>query len=232
MVMMGEAQDTDIGLPGPASVASVNVGSIETLEYKGRVFNTAIRKRPVDGPRAVGPMGVEGDVQGDRRVHGGTDKAVYAYASDHEAFWSDVLGRPVEPGDFGENLTLAGLVEDEVRIGDRFRVGEAVLEISEPRQPCSTFAAVHQRADLPRIFAEAGWSGIYFRVVEPGSVAAGDAVERIARGPAPWTVRRVFELVMGKAPLPDDLDDLLGVPALAESTRRALRRRRGDPDVD
>ena len=115
-----------------------------------------------------------------------------------------------------------------IRLGV-LRDGKAVrlLEVSEPRQPCSTFAAVHRRSDLPRIFADAGWPGIYFRVLEDGEVGPGDAVEPVHRDPAGWTVRRVFDLVMGKAPLPEDLDDLLALPALAESTRAALVRRAG-----
>ena len=217
-----------VSLPGAARIASINEGSIEEIVWRDRVFNTAIRKRPVPGPRRVGALGLEGDVQGDRKVHGGVDKAIYAYAAEHHPFWSEVFGRPANPGDFGENLTVEGLVEDEVRIGDRFRVGSALFEVSEPRQPCSTFAAAHGRADLPKVFADAGWSGIYFRVLEPGVIEAGDTVERVARGPEGWTVRRVFELVMGQERLPDDLDDLLAQPALAEATRRALKRRRGD----
>lgn len=208
-------------------IVSLNVGVVEEVEWRGRVFRTASRKRPVDARIRVGPLGLEGDTVGDRRVHGGVDKALYGYASEHHDFWSDVLGRPAVAGDFGENLTLAEILEDDVCIGDRFRVGAALLEVSEPRQPCSTFAAVHQRADLPKVFAEAGWSGIYFRVLEPGEIGAGDAVERVHRDPAAWSVHRVFELVMGKVPLPDDLEDLLAVPALAESTRAALARRRG-----
>jgi MOSC domain-containing protein YiiM len=212
------------------SVVSLNVGVLEEIAWRDRVFRTASRKRPVGGRRRVGPLGVDGDTQGDRRVHGGVDKALYGYASEHHGFWSEVLGRPVVPGDFGENLTLAGLVEDDVHIGDRYRAGPVLLEVSEPRQPCSTFAAVHGRADLPKIFADAGWPGIYFRVLEEGVLGAGDPVRRVHRDPAGWTVRRVFELVMGKTPLPADLDDLLAVPALAESTRAALVRRRGAPE--
>ena len=215
-----------VSLPGPARVVSVNVGRVEAIEWNGRVHRTAIRKRAVDGRRTVTRTGVDGDVQGNRRVHGGVDKAVYAYASEHGAWWSEVLEGPVEPGTFGENLTVVGVVEDEVRIGDRLRVGGALLEVSEPRQPCATFAALHRRADLPKIFADAGWPGIYFRVLEEGDVAAGDPVERVALGAGAWTVRRVFRLVKGQEPLPSDLDALLGHDALAASTRRALEKRR------
>lgn len=215
-----------VTLPGPAEVVAVNVGRIEEFAWREKTFRTAMGKRPVDGRRRVHTLGVEGDVQANRQVHGGVDKAVYGYAAEHYPYWSETLDKPVGPGAFGENLSTRGLLEDEVRIGDRFRVGTAVLEVSEPRQPCLTFAAFHRRSDLPKIFGAAGRPGIYFRVVEEGAVAAGDAVERIARGEGPWTVRQVYEWIMGRAPLPDDLDDLLALPALAESTRRGLETRR------
>lgn len=215
-----------MSLPAPARVVSVNVGRVEEVRWRDRVFRTAMGKRPVEGPRRVGFLGVEGDVQGNRKVHGGRDKAVYAYATEHHDRWREVLGPRVVPGAFGENLTLEGVVEDEVAIGDRFRVGTALLEVSEPRQPCATFAAYHGREDLVRIFGRAGWPGIYFRVLEEGVVAAGDPVERTARGEGGWAVRRVFELVMGLVPMPDDLDGLLDQPALAASTREALVKRR------
>lgn len=214
-----------MSLARPARVVAINVGQVEEIVWDDRVHHTAIRKRPVEGRRSVGPLGVDGDVQADRRVHGGVDKAVYGYASEHHPFWTATLGKPVGPGSFGENLTTEGLREDEVRIGDRFRVGSALLEVSEPRQPCSTFAAFHRRADLPKLFADAGWSGIYFRVLEAGEIGAGDAIERVARGEGGWTVRRVYEWIMGRAPLPEDLDALLAHPALADSTRRGLESR-------
>lgn len=215
-----------VSLPAPGRVVAVNVGAVEEIVWRDRVFRTAIGKRPVEGRRAVGPLGIEGDVQGNRTVHGGADKAVYGYAAEHHPFWSATLGKPVGPGAFGENLTHRGLLEDEVCIGDRFRVGGALLEVSEPRQPCSTFAAFHRRADLPKVFAEAGWSGIYFRVLEEGAVAAGDPIERVARGRGEWTVRQVYELIMGQRAMPADLDDLLENPALAASTRAGLEKRR------
>lgn len=216
-------------MSAPGRVVSVNAGRVEPITWRGRTIETAFCKRPVEGSVAVGALGIAGDTQGDRRVHGGIDKAVYSYASEHHPFWRSELGGGVGPGTFGENLTTAGLVEDQVRIGDRYRVGTALLEVSEPRQPCSTFAAVHQRADLPKVFAEAGWSGIYFRVIEEGAVAPGDAIRREAMGDERWTVRRVFAWVMGRAELPDDLGDLIANPALARSTAEALDRRGTTP---
>lgn len=215
-----------VALPGPARVESVNVGEIEELRWRNRVHHTAIDKKPVVGRRAVHTLGIVGDTQGDPSCHGGVDKAVYAFASEHFAYWAEWLATPIGPGAFGENLTLEGVVEDEICIGDRLRIGTALLEVSEPRQPCATFAARHRREDLPRAFADAGWPGIYFRVVETGDVGAGDPVVRTDRGAARWTVRRVFSMIMGREPLPPDLDELLELPALAESSRKTLVKRR------
>jgi MOSC domain-containing protein YiiM len=209
-------------------VVSVNLGRIREIEWRGRSFRTGIDKRPAEGAREVEAQGFVEDVQGNRKVHGGVHKAVYAYASEHRTRWEALLGGPVPPGAFGENLTLEGVVEDEIVIGDRLRVGSALLEASEPRQPCSTLAAFHRRADLPRLFADEAWPGIYFRVLERGQIGAGDEVERIARGAGGWTLRRVFRLVMGQTPLPTDPSDLSGLldhPALSPACRRDLERR-------
>jgi MOSC domain-containing protein YiiM len=211
---------------------SVNVGEVRELKWRGRIHHTAIDKRPVAGRREIHPLGIAGDVQGDRSCHGGVDKAVYAFASEHYDHWADWLGVPIGPGAFGENLTLEGVTEDEVCIGDHLRFGSALLEVSEPRQPCLTFAALHRREDLPKSFADAGWPGIYLRVVEAGDVEAGDPVTRIARGSGGWTVRRVFRMIMGREAMPPDVDRLLEHPALADASRQALvKRRRSGPDA-
>jgi MOSC domain-containing protein YiiM len=205
---------------------SVNVGEIREIEWRGRVHRTAIAKEPVSGRRKIHTLGIDGDVQGDRSCHGGIDKAVYAFASEHCGYWAEWLGKPIGPGAFGENLTLEGVTEDEIHIGDRLRIGSALLEVSEPRQPCQTFAALHQREDLPKSFADAGWPGIYFRVIEAGDVGAGDAIVRIVRGSTDWTVRRVFRMIMGREPMPSDLDRLLDDPALSDASRQSLVKRR------
>lgn len=215
-----------VALRGAARVVSVNVGEVRELKWRDRIHHTAIDKKPVAGRRGIHSLGVDGDVQGDRSCHGGIDKAVYAFASEHYDYWAEWLGTPIGPGAFGENLTLEGVTEDEVCIGDRLRFGSALLEVSEPRQPCLTFAALHRREDLPKSFADAGWPGIYFRVVEEGDVEAGDPVTRVARGPSDWTVRRVFRMIMGREPMPANVDHLLEHPALADASRQALVKRR------
>lgn len=163
----------------------------------GSVGVTAIDKRPVDGPVRVGTYGLRGDVQADRRDHGGEARAVYAYGQDDVEHWERELGRELPAGWFGENLRVVGLDPNASRIGERWRVGERlVLEVTSPRVPCATFArwvgGEHERGWVRR-FRDAGRVGAYLRVVERGQVAAGDpvVVEREAPADAP-TVRDVL----------------------------------------
>ncbi|WP_402464616.1 MOSC domain-containing protein [Isoptericola aurantiacus] len=154
----------------------------QLLPDAGTVGITAIDKRPVDGRVRAGRYGLYADVQADRQNHGGEEQAVYAYAAEDAAFFEPELEREVTPGLFGENLRTGGLDVSGALIGERWRVGSAVLEVTQPRTPCGTFA---RRLGSPprwvRRFTEVGRTGAYLRVVEPGDLAAGDAVEVVAR---------------------------------------------------
>ncbi|MGN6388722.1 MAG: MOSC domain-containing protein [Burkholderiaceae bacterium] len=146
-----------------------------------RRIPTAIRKRAVDGPVAVRRLGLTGDEQADLSVHGGLDKAVYAYPVEHYPFWTAQRAAarhaaPLVHGALGENLTLAGLTEEHVWIGDRLRVGSALLEVTEPRQPCYKFNAVMGFPHASKQMLQAGCTGFYLKVVEEGEVRAGDAL--------------------------------------------------------
>ena len=164
-------------------ILSVNIGRAETITFNGKSRTTGINKRPVDGSVWIGPEGLEGDVQVDRRVHGGPDKAVYIYPGEHYAFWRPELEDPDLPfGAFGENLTVEG-VDENIRVGDRLRVGEALLVVTEPRLPCGTLAARMQRVDMQKRFLKSGRTGFYLAVVEEGAVTAGDEVEIASRDP-------------------------------------------------
>jgi len=175
-------------------LVSVNVGLPRDAVWRGDVVRTGIFKSPVQGRVGMRGHNLEGDAQADLRVHGGPDKAVYGYPSEHYPFWSEWLGKELPWGAFGENLTTAGLVESEVYIGDRFRIGTALLEISQPRIPCANLALRHERPDLPKRFLASGRSGFYFRIVEPGEVAAGDAIEREVRDPRGISIADVQSL--------------------------------------
>jgi MOSC domain-containing protein YiiM len=141
---------------------------------------TGLWKLPVAGPVAVGELGLAGDFQGDRRIHGGRDKAVYAYAEEDIAWWEDALGRALGPGFFGENLTLRGVDVNGGRVGERWEVGTALLEVTEPRGPCWKLQAKVGEPRFVKRFAQAGRPGAYLRVVRTGEVAAGDAVRVVA----------------------------------------------------
>lgn len=168
-------------MSGPAQVDSVNVGRPKLLLINGQPNKTGIDKQPTDGPVELRDDAVAGDAVVDREYHGGYDKAVYAYASEDYAWWSGELGRELGPGAFGENLTTSGIAIAEARIGERWRVGSALLEVSEPRQPCSTLGAKMGDQRFVRRFAKALRLGTYMRIIEPGVVAAGDAIDVVDR---------------------------------------------------
>ena len=157
----------------------MNVAQLRTLTVRGREVQTGIFKQPVEGSVAVGELGLEGDVQADRRVHGGNDQAVYAYAIEDVAWWESELGRELGPGFFGENLTLRGLDVSGAEPGDRWKAGGVTLEVTFPRTPCQKLATKVGDPKFVKRFAKAGQPGMYLRVVETGELAAGDPVSRL-----------------------------------------------------
>lgn len=165
---------------------------------------TGIDKRPADGPVTVtapasgGSSGLAGDLIGDATFHGGPDKAVYAYAREDLDRWESELGRPLANGVFGENLTTGGIAVSDVRIGERWRIGGTLLlEATSPRIPCRTFAAWLEERHWVKRFTQAGASGVYLRVLEPGTVRAGDLVEVVERPGHEVSVEFVFRAVTG-----------------------------------
>jgi MOSC domain-containing protein YiiM len=203
-------------------ILSVNVGRPRDAVWRGETVRTAIFKEPVAGRIALRGFNLVGDEQADLSVHGGRDKAVYGYPSEHYAYWCAWLGSDELPwGAFGENLTTQGLLEADVGIGDRFRIGSALLEASQPRIPCHKLALRHQRPDLPKHFLASGRSGFYFRVIEPGDVGQGDAIERIASDPRGITIADVQVFARAKGDL-EQLRRVAGHPALAEVWREEL----------
>lgn len=164
------------GLPGGAGIVSVNVGEARIVEWMGRNVRTAIWKTPVEGPVDIVGVNLEGDDQADRRVHGGTDKAVYAFASEDYLWWGEVLGFTLEPGTFGENLTTAGIDLNRSSVGDRWSVGTVILEVAQPRTPCFKLGLRMNDASFPARFEAANRPGAYLRVVQEGTVHRGDDI--------------------------------------------------------
>jgi MOSC domain-containing protein YiiM len=183
-------------------VLSINIGSIGNLfiqqSSQVRRIATGIHKQPVQGSVAIQKLGLSGDEQADPTVHGGLNKAVYAYPSEHYAFWAiqrqAALKReePLPPGSMGENLTLQGILENDVWVGDRLQIGGVLLEVTEPRQPCFKFNAKMGFSHASKMMVQAGNSGFYLRVVEPGSLSAGDAVTLLA-GPRETSITQINE---------------------------------------
>ncbi|MBY0398905.1 MOSC domain-containing protein [Myxococcota bacterium] len=205
---------------------AVSVGKPREATWQGKPLQTGIFKAPVRGRVAAGALGLEGDGQADLAVHGGVDKAVYAYDALNTAYWRSQLGRPeLGPGCFGENLTLSGLPEAQVFIGDRYRIGSACFEVSQPRQPCQKLAMRFEDAGFPKRFLESRRVGFYLRVVEPGEVGAGDAIVRIAHDPASLDVATLVSLFVARAPNEADLERAAGLAALADAWRIPLRER-------
>jgi MOSC domain-containing protein YiiM len=161
----------------PGRTLSVNVGGVRTLDVDGRVVTTAIWKSPAPARVAVGGVNLSGDDQADRTVHGGEHKAVYAYAWEDTLWWQEQLGRDLEPGNFGENLTISGISITDAVIGERWHVGSALLEVSEPRFPCFKLGLRMGDPKFLKRFAAARRTGTYLRIVEEGDVGAGDMIE-------------------------------------------------------
>ncbi len=162
-------------------VASVNVSGIQTIEHRGNAVRTGIFKSPVVGRVAVAGVNLRGDDQADREVHGGPDRAAYAYAEEDYRWWHVELGRKLEPGKFGENLTLRGIDVSRALVGEVWRVGTTLFAVTSPRVPCYKLGIAMGDAAFIKVFARALRPGAYLSVVEEGDVGAGDPVEIVAR---------------------------------------------------
>lgn len=180
-------------------VHSVNVGLAVPREIQGRRVLTAIAKQAVDGPVSLGPLGLAGDEQADPTAHGGLSKAVYAYPRAHYAFWQTVRaqaraatwGEALLPGALGENLTLEGVLEAQLWIGDRLRLPGCVLAVTEPRRPCYKLDAAMGFAHAASLMRQSGYCGSYLAVLEPGQIAAGDRIELLP-GPREVSIGELF----------------------------------------
>jgi MOSC domain-containing protein YiiM len=203
-------------------VLSVNVGQAVEVPYRGRTVATGIFKAPIEGPAVLRRFGLDSDVQADLRVHGGTDKAVYLYGWDAYEWWMAELGHRLQPGEFGENLTVTALDEGRVHVGDRFRVGAALVEVTTPREPCFKLGIRMGDPRFIKRFARAGRTGLYARVLEEGAVAAGDPIERVQHAADQPTIAELHRLF---AFARDDLEALrraAAAPALPEGWRKTF----------
>src|SRR5438093_11577306 len=176
-------------------ILSVNVGLPREVSWQGKFVTTGIFKEPVKGPVMLRTLNFNGDGQADLTVHGGVSKAVYAYPSEHYAFWrAEFAAMDLPFGMFGENLTTEGLLEDAVHIGDRFRVGEAELMVTEPRLPCYKLGIKFGRDDILKRFLASRRTGFYFAVLRAGEVGAGDSIEPVSEDPRRVSVSDIVNL--------------------------------------
>ncbi|MGE0687817.1 MAG: MOSC domain-containing protein [Dehalococcoidia bacterium] len=179
------------------TLVSVNVGRIRAVPYRGHQVRTGIYKAAVDGPVMVRSLNLDGDEQADLSVHGGVDKAVYLYPAEHYEAWQRELNRELDYGTFGENLTVTGLLEDVVRIGDELAIGRALLQVTEPRVPCFKLGIKMSDQRFLRRFLESGRSGFYCRVLREGAVEAGQSIELAQAGVDAPTIAEVVRQIRG-----------------------------------
>jgi len=207
-------------------ILSVNVGRPRDVTWRGKVVRTSIFKDAVPGGVRVGATNLEGDGQADLTVHGGRDKAVYAYPSEHYAFWQRELGAASLPwGAFGENLTTQGLVEADVCIGDRLHCGSAELVVTQPRVPCFKLGVRFERPDLVKQFLRSGRSGFYLAVTHEGELRAGDAIGIVAAPGERVSIAEANELYRAEEPDRDRIARLVAVPGLSAAWRDHFRAR-------
>jgi MOSC domain-containing protein YiiM len=204
------------------------------VDYTRPGSRSAIDKRAIEGPVRIGPEGLAGDEQGDRRVHGGPDKAIHHYPRDHYASWQGEVGAHgllQAAGAFGENISTAGITEADVCLGDRLRLGSALVEVSQARQPCWKLSDRFGIADMARRVQDSGRSGWYYRVLETGTVQAGDTLAVVDRPHPHWPLPRLSELLYRRTLDRDELHGALALP-LVPSWRKLFERRLQQGDTE
>ncbi len=207
-------------------VISVNVGQPRKLHLNGEIVETGIYKAPVQGRVAVRRLNIDGDRQADLTVHGGVDKAVYAYPVEHYEYWLEQFPAMDLPwGMFGENLSISGLFEDTVHIGDQFQVGTARLMVTQPRLPCYKLGIKFEREDIIRRFLVSGRTGFYFAVLEEGEVAAGDEIDLLQCDEHKVTIADIVSLYRQDKYNVELMQRVIAVEALPEEWREYFQER-------
>ncbi|HTQ35251.1 MAG TPA: MOSC and FAD-binding oxidoreductase domain-containing protein [Stellaceae bacterium] len=207
-----------------ARLLSLNAGLPRDVEWQGRTVRTGIWKEPVQGRRMARRLNIDGDGQGDLAGHGGEQRAVFVYQIESYRYWQNQLGRSdFTHGQFGENFTVEGLADDEVCIGDRYRVGSALFEVTQPRVTCYRLGIRMNEPQMPALLVSHDRPGFYFRVIEEGEVGAGDEIVKVMQGPEGVTVAEINALLYKPGHPADRLERALRVPALSAGWRGSLR---------
>jgi MOSC domain-containing protein YiiM len=204
-------------------IKSLNIGLPKQEHFHGKEFLTGMCKTPAAGAVFLSKQGFAGDGVGDRKHHGGNDKAVCVYSIEHYLYWGSTLGITMPKAAFGENLTVEGMQEAGVCIGDIYRIGTAEVQVSQPRQPCGTLAARYGREDLVKLVVASGRTGLYFRVLTEGLVQAGDSISLIERDTRGVTIAFANHIFHHDRRDRDGIMKVLSLPALSESWQRSFR---------
>lgn len=208
-------------------IISTNIGESRIIRWNGKDVQTGIFKFPVNEPIFLGKEDVEKDNVVDRRYHGGVDKACYLYSADHYQYWQNLYPNLEMPfGIFGENLTVEGLHEAEVNIGDIYKIGEAVIQATQPRQPCFKLEFRFNDRNIVRQFIDSGFAGVYVRVIENGNVKTGDSMELLERKNS-LSIQKVYELIYTDKFQKEAVLQAVNNPFIAASCRRDLMKRWG-----
>jgi len=213
-------------------ILSINVGLPREIRWRGKTVTTSIFKAPVWGRVRVNRLNVDGDQQSDLSVHGGAEKAVYVYPSEHYAFWREELpGVALTWGAFGENFTTEGLLENAIHIGDRLRIGSAEFSVTQPRMPCFKLGIRFDRADMVKRFLASGRTGFYLSVSREGEVTAGDPVSVTVRDGAAIAVADIVGLYAADGASQELLRRMSELRALPDGWRDYFRKRLWEPDA-
>jgi len=213
-------------------LVSLNVARPRLIVYQGKTINTGIFKEPVAGPVQLRTLNLDGDRQADLTVHGGPNKAVYGYPSEHYPFWRRELpGVNLPWGMFGENFTTSGLAEDELHVGDRFQIGSAIVMVRQPRMPCYKLAAKFRRDDMLERFLVSGRSGFYFSVEQEGSVAVDDEFQLLKRNDPGITIAEMNRIIARDRYNQDLLHKAIATAPLPEHWREYFSERLDRPVV-
>ena len=205
------------------TVTSLNIGLPKKEIFHGKEITTGIGKRPVTHPVNLGKLGFEEDGVADTKNHGGIDKAACVYSLDYYPYWEETLGIKMPPAAFGENLTVSNLKEDSVCIGDIFQLGTAMVQVSQPRQPCQTLAARFGRKDLVKLVVDSGFTGFYFKVLKEGIVKAGTPLILKERDPHQISIAYANHILHHDRKNCEGIEKILAVPALSEAWQRSLQ---------
>jgi MOSC domain-containing protein YiiM len=220
-----------VGVP-MYEVISINVGKPATFTLQDKEIATGIFKQPVDQPLFLSTTNFEGDGQADLVHHGGVDKAVCVYPADYYPYWTELLKRPLACGAFGENVTVKGLREETVCIGDVFQLGEAVVQVSQPRQPCYKLARRYDVTDLPLQFQHTGYTGFYFRVLREGYVPPRTTLTLLDRHSAGVTIAYANRIMHHDKEDRAGIERILQVAELSANWQKTFRKRLEGTDTD